>query len=84
MPFQAMRTFAGLSPAFRGPFVKIHVSAREKDVSSYTYYIYIYIGGTLYVQVGTCLSPSYRRPFADCSFIKICSNIWQPQTPALL
>ena len=33
MPFHAMRPFAGLSPAFRGPFAKIRVSAREKDVS---------------------------------------------------
>ena len=35
LPFQAMRPFAGLPPAFRGPFAKIRVSVREKGCVMY-------------------------------------------------
>ena len=73
MPFQAMRPFAGLPPAFRGPFAKIHVSVREKGCHIYIY-IYCNVLCTLYViSLGwhmslAVLSPAFRGlqfPFRD-------------------
>ena len=78
MPFQAMRPFAGLPPAFRGPFAKIRVSSCidtfPKILSGKGCVIYCHVLCTLYViSLGwhmsfAVLSPAFRGlqfPFRD-------------------
>ena len=55
MPFQAMRPFAGLPPAFRGPFAKSVFLFGKKHVSCIMHIV--------------CrLAHVFRRPIADCRF----------------